>query len=246
MIESLLKIAVDQFPLISTIVSTNKDEKNLKIIRRLSVAVVVISVVTFICGIVSSIFTYDDSLWQGSWCPLVPFTAGILGLILKSNSKSNKLNGVFMGFSIAGALMSIVLISIEISFLYWNWEYHENSCPGIFITVCGSALMILLVVSSVFAFKRCVFLSEKENTTSVNSSNDQPEKLVLETKIQQLVSQLSFGNQPVVIQIFPSAHVMFPGSNLMVPVANEMVQNANENGDFYPEKVSDQPPQYKN
>ena len=61
-----------------------------------------------------------------------------------------------------------------------------------------------------------------------------------------MVSQLSLRNQPVVIQIFPSAHVMFPGYNLMVPVANEMVQNANENGDFYPEKVSDQPPQYKN
>ena len=60
-----------------------------------------------------------------------------------------------------------------------------------------------------------------------------------------MVSQLSFRNQPVIIQIFPSANVMVPGSNVMVPCANEMVPNTNVNGDFQPEKISDQPPQYK-
>ena len=44
MIENSLKIAVDQLPLISAIASistTNKDEKNLKLIRRLSVSCLV-------------------------------------------------------------------------------------------------------------------------------------------------------------------------------------------------------------
>jgi len=154
----------------------------------------------------------------------------------------------FMGFSIAGALMSIVLISIEIWFLNWRYYHRGNGCLGNFIAFCGSALMILLVVSNVFAFKRCIYLREKKNSQQgvfVNSSNAQSEKLVQETNIKQLVSQLSFGNQPVVIQIFPSAHVMVPGCNVMVPSANEMVPNADVNGDFYLEKVSDQPPQYK-
>ena len=52
------------------------------------------------------------------------------------------------------------------------------------------------------------------------------------------MSQFSFGNQPVVIQIFSSANVMVPGSNLMVP-------SVKPDGDFQPENVADQPPQYK-
>ena len=59
------------------------------------------------------------------------------------------------------------------------------------------------------------------------------------------MSQFSFGNQPVVIQIFSSANVMVPGSNLMVPGSNLMVPSVKADGDFQPGNVTDQPPQYK-
>ena len=49
---------------------------------------------------------------------------------------------------------------------------------------------------------------------------------------QQIVVQPSFGNQPVIIQIFPNGNVMVPSSNV--------------NGFYQTEKISDEPPQYKN
>ena len=49
---------------------------------------------------------------------------------------------------------------------------------------------------------------------------------------QQIVVQPSFGNQPVTIQICPNGNVM--------------VQKSNVDGFYQQEKISDQPPQYKN
>ena len=56
---------------------------------------------------------------------------------------------------------------------------------------------------------------------------------------QQIVVLPNFGNQPIVVQIFTNGNVMASNSNVMVP-------NSNVDGTYQPEKVTDEPPQYKN
>merc|ERR1712002_593120 len=75
----------------SSTFETNKDEKYLNIIKRLSIGVIVISVICFICGIANLIVSYL-SIGQGIWCPVLPVVAGVLGVTLRSNSKSSSFN----------------------------------------------------------------------------------------------------------------------------------------------------------
>jgi len=74
---------VTQTP-IQNSVATNNDEKNIFIIYRLGIAVIVLSAICFFAGIANALVWI--SIWQGVWCSVLPFVAGLLGVLLKSNS----------------------------------------------------------------------------------------------------------------------------------------------------------------
>jgi len=221
-------------------VATNKDEKYLKMILRLSVWVVFISGVSFICGIIHCSISYYTYM-QGVWCPPLPFVAGVLGVSLKSNSKSKLFNIVFVVFSVVGAIMSFTFIVTNSKLTAMEYPGDFSYVLGIFVSICASAMFLLLVGLSVFGFKRCEFFGENEYTKKiviVQSGNAQPGNSVVQPN-QQIVVQPSFGNQPIVIQIFANGNEMVSKSNIMVP-------NSNVDGAYQPEKVTDEPPQYKN
>jgi len=230
----LLKQTEVKTPLKSTeSVATNKDEKYLKTIRRLSVWVLIISGASFVCGIVNSCLAYY-TVKQDIWCPPAPFVAGVLGMLLKSNSKSKIFNGAFVSFSVVGAIMSFTLIILESQFTGMAYVRDPSHGLGIFISICASAMFILLFALSVFGFKRCEFFGENENAKKiviVQSGNVQQGNSYIQPN-KQIVVQPNFGNQPVTIQIFPNGNVIVPNSNV---------------DSFYEQdKISDDPPQYRN
>lgn len=240
MTQTLQQQVVVQPALQPTVTSSN-DEKHLKIIKRISISVVAISVVSFLCGIATSLLWF--SIWHGVWCPLLPFVAGILGIMLKSNSKSNAYNGVFIGFCLAGAIMSLALLILESIFVTHAFYWRASRVIGVFLILFAAAMIILLITLSVYGFRRCDCSCGSKNESSaaqqvvyVQSSNVQPANLVVPQN-QQFVVQPNFGNQPVVLQMVPGGSVMVPGSNIMVP-------NANVNVAYQQEKV-DVPPQYE-
>jgi len=109
---------------------------------------------------IDSIRCYTHVSWgTGIWCSVLPFVAGIFGVIAGSESSSQKKNGLLMGFSIAGAIMSVVLIVIQ-SILtgVYRYETHQtNSKFGLQIAILSLTAinMILLIVSSAYSCCLC-------------------------------------------------------------------------------------------
>jgi len=103
---------------------------------------------------------YTHISWgTGIWCSILPFVAGIFGTIVGSESLSQIKNGLLMGFSIAGAIMSFVLIVIQ-SILtgVYRYETHQTMPKfGLQIAIiCLTAInMILLIVSSAYGCCLC-------------------------------------------------------------------------------------------
>jgi len=107
-----------------------------------------------------SIRCYSYVSWgTGIWCSILPFVAGIFGIIAGSESSSQLKHGLLMGFSIAGTIMSITLIVIQ-SILtgVYRYETHQTMPKfGLQIAIiCLTAInMILLIVSSAYGCCLC-------------------------------------------------------------------------------------------
>jgi len=103
--------------------------------------------------------SYYGSWGVGIWGSVLPFIAGVFGVIAGSKSSSQKKNGLLMGFSIAGAIMSFVLIFIQ-SILTAGWRYKSWETPakyGLQIAIMATTGInfILLIVSSGFSCCLC-------------------------------------------------------------------------------------------
>jgi len=194
--------------------STNNDKKNVSVIFRLSIPVIFVSVLCFICGIVQRVIWF--SIWYGGiWGPVLPFIAGVLGVLLRSIPNSSRVNGFSTGFSIAGCATAIVLIILEsltvraVSFVL---PFGGFQGFGIFIILCGAVLMVLLFVSSIHGFLHGGCCSEKKKTdlqpvVYVYPNNFQPGNFGFPQN-QQYFVQPNGGNQPANIQmVLPSGNV---------------------------------------
>jgi len=108
-------------------------------------------------------YNYDDynytiqcysntSFGVGIWCSILPFIAGIFGVIAGSKSSSQCKNGLLMGFSIVGACMSFILILLQ-SILTVSHRWKTIETPAKYGTqiaiMCTAGInFILLVISS--------------------------------------------------------------------------------------------------
>jgi len=103
---------------------------------------------------------YSYGNWGvGIWCSLLPFLAGIFGVIAGSKSLSQKKNGLLMGFNIAGAFMSFVSVVTQ-SILTFSFRYFTHETPsklGLQIAIISTTFinMVLLITSSVYSCCLC-------------------------------------------------------------------------------------------
>jgi len=230
MTETLQQQVVIQ-PTLQSTATTNRDENLFNRIRRISIAVIIISVICFLSGIANSVIfsLIWISLWHAVWCPLLPFVAGILGL----NSKSSMLNGVFISFSMVGTISSIVMIALESWFVNvprnrrWFWASYVL---GFLIIICGCVLTILLIILAALGFMRCSCFNSKKKTKQVvyvQSSNVQQENLVVPQNQQFYIRSKVPNNQSVSVQMVPNSNVMVPNNSDVVPNDNVAAQSDN-------------------
>jgi len=141
----------------------------------LSVAVILMSIVEVITVTCHPLPVYDESYYYyadtgcntetswgvGIWCSVVPFLAGVFGVIAGSKSSSQKKNGLLMGFSIVGAIISFVLIVLQ-TYLYESWMYmyadYNAFKYGLQIAIMSTTGInsILLITSSVYSCCLCI------------------------------------------------------------------------------------------
>jgi len=224
-------------PALQSAVTTNKHEKLLKLIKRISIAVIVASFISFSCGIANSLIYY--SIWHAVWCPLLISVVGILGIL----DSKNVSDGVYVTCTIIGTLLSFLLLGVETAFVvlpsFERWNEASYGL-GIFIVILACVLSILLITLTVLGFMRggcCGYSKEKvaaQQVVYLQSSNVQ-QGISVVPQNQHFVVQPNIGNQPIVVQMVPSGGLMVPGSNVMV-------SNANVNAAYQPEKVTVQPP----
>jgi len=95
----------------------------------------------------------------GIWCSVLPFLAGVFGVIAGSKSSSQRKNGLLMGFSTAGAVMSFLLIVIQSSLtVAFRWEvYASTSKYRLQVAIMGTTGLnfILLIISSAYSCCLC-------------------------------------------------------------------------------------------
>jgi len=103
---------------------------------------------------------YPHLSWGvGIWCSILPFIAGICGVLAGSKSSSQKKNGLLIGFSTAGAVMSFVLIVIQ-SFLTHEYQYYRFEVPAKYelqiVILCTTGVnFVLLIISSAYSCCLC-------------------------------------------------------------------------------------------
>jgi len=99
------------------------------------------------------------SLGVGIWCSILPFIAGIFGVLAGSKSSSQCKNGLLIGFSIVGSVMSFVLILLQ-SDITVNHRWRTAETPAIFrlqiAILCTTGInFILLIISSALSCCLC-------------------------------------------------------------------------------------------
>jgi len=141
---------------------TTKNVK--KIVRSLGITTIFLSSIVFFMSIaeVATKACRMDGMGQchsymswgvGIWCSVLPFIAGIFGVIAGSNSSSQTKNGLLMGFSIAGACTSFILIILQSIFTTaWHWEARYTDAKFILqiaiLSFTGVNIILLIVLSA--------------------------------------------------------------------------------------------------
>jgi len=149
--------------------NANKTKNLKKVVRGLGITTTVLSILVFIISIAEVSIKecyygsyyyecYNYTLGVGIWCSVFPFIAGIFGIVAGSNSSSQKKNGLLMGFSIAGACMSFLLIVLQtLLTIAQGYRYYSESKFGLQVTimVVTGINMILLIISSAYSCCLC-------------------------------------------------------------------------------------------
>jgi len=165
------------------------EEKKVKyfkeVVRRLGITTIILSVLVFLMSIAEvaikvcreeRVYNYDyDALdgyhylsiqcfpyisWGvGIWCSVLPFVAGIFGVIAGSKSTTQKKNGLLMGFSIVGACMCFVLLVLQsILTVVYRYETRNHMFKfGLQIAImCTTGInMVILITSSAYSCCLC-------------------------------------------------------------------------------------------
>jgi len=149
--------------------NANKTKNLKKVVRGLGITTTVLSILVFIISIAEVSIKecyqygsyyyecYNYTLGVGIWCSVFPFIAGIFGIVAGSNSSSQKKNGLLMGFSIAGACMSFLLIVLQTLLTTSIHSHDSESKFGLQVTimVVTGINMILLIISSAYSCCLC-------------------------------------------------------------------------------------------
>jgi len=102
---------------------------------------------------------YPYNLWgAGIWCSIIPFFAGVFGVMAGSESSSHKKIGLLMGFSILGAMMLFVFIffqSILITIYVWEAKEAPPKYKLQVAILCVASLNIIMLITST-AFSGCL------------------------------------------------------------------------------------------
>jgi len=103
---------------------------------------------------------YNASIGQAIWCSVIPLIAGIFGISIGSRSTSQQKVGLAMGFNIAGAITTSVLVIIQpiVAELTNNMVNKRNSVLyGLQIFICFVACinLFMLVVSASYTCCLC-------------------------------------------------------------------------------------------
>jgi len=137
-----------------------------------------------ICG------TYSKG--QAIWASLLPLTSGIFGIIVGSKSFTQLNVGLFMLFSILGALSSSVLVILQLIYAFATKDAFGASEPVFYIQLVISIVafvnLVLLIVSSCYSCQLC-------NGCCGDTSNSATTKVVYVTQNASQMESAPFVQQ---------------------------------------------------
>jgi len=182
---------------------------------------------------------YYGSWGVGIWCSVLPFLAGVFGVIAGSKSSSQKKNGLLMGFSVAGAVMSFILIFLQSILTVFNrYRYYDTPAKyGLQIAIIATTGInfILLITSSAYSCCLC---------KSCCGQSRRPVE-------QRVIYVPYYPNQQVPNQPTQGTIIYPQGSQTVFPNQQQLMTNVQTNQQTlasvpttYTNQPNDVPPQY--